>query len=641
MNQQELSEKINEVHKENIIDVTDFGADPTGVNDSTEAIILAMNEAKKCKGLKMINFPRGEYQIQKSSSSERIIHTSNTNSIDHPNKKIGILIEGQNDLIINGNESFFNIHGDCMALAVIKSENIYLYNFSWDYQVHTTSEITVCDIGTDENGEYTDFNISNEFPFGITDDGLDFVWYGENDPKTNKPYWQEKNHQNAWTLVAVHPDKGIIRRYRNEHGPFNEDRKKIELISEHKIRVYYKGKRPELHQKDLTFVINATPRRETAGAFNWECTNLFIHKVNVHYLHAFGWLTQMSHNVHYDSCDFKRRKNKDAFITSYADSIHVSGASGQIMVQNCYFENALDDPINVHGTYTRVEKRVSENSVELKYIQRQQGGFPQYYVGNKVEFIRRDTLIRDESDSLIYTVTKVVHPGEEENDLKTMTVSFDRPLPEEVFTKHDNEPLYVLENLTYTPSVYIKNNIFQMIPTRGILCTTRKEVVIEENVFKNMAMESIYISNDAKYWYESGLVRNMTIKDNTFYVQKVGNPFWRNAAIRIEPIVLSETKVSNPIHENIKIMNNNFYMEHESVLVADNVKDIQFSSNRIHSYKAPVDYRYNATKFGVEKTDIEKQTSLFELNNCIDVKIHENEFSEGINGTVQIYSTGK
>jgi hypothetical protein len=73
------------------------------------------------------------------------------------------------------------------------------------------------------------------------------------------------------------------------------------------------------------------------------------------------------------------------------------------------------------------------------------------------------------------------------------------------------------------------------VSKRGILCTIRKNVVIEHNTFKHLAMDAIFISNDSQDWYESGPVRDV-ICSNTFFVTRGGNAEWRNAAIRIHTV---------------------------------------------------------------------------------------------------------
>lgn len=616
--------------------VTDFGADPTGKTDSTTAIWQAFEAAKQVTELVVIDFPTGTYQLQKGTAQQREYHTSNTNSIEFPIKHIALLLEEQSDVIINGNGSLFMIHGDCMALAVVKSKNIHLYDFSWDFADPTTIEMTVSDVGTWEGGEYTDFYMPACFSHEIADNERDVIWNSAVDPTSQTYYWQDKNHKNGWTLVAYHPDRNITRRYALELGPFAEHRTKVEQLDDTTIRIYYDQNRPYLHKQGLVFEFCSTPRRETAGAFIWESAHTVIEQVHVHYMHAFGWLTQMSHHVSYYDCTFQTRPESERHTSGYADCIHFSGAGGHVHIEGCTFKQAHDDPINVHGTFTRVEEKIDDHTLLLKYIQRQQGGFPQYYVGNQVMFYRRDLLVPGEDNGQIYTVKKVVHPGEQGNDMRSMRVTFEEKLPDDLATYlTDKEPMFVAENITFTPSVCIKDNHFETISTRGILCTTRKSVLIEGNVFKHMAMDCIYLSNDSHFWYESGPIRNTTIRNNTFYVTKVGGAPWRNAAIRIDPITYGNTlpPVTNTIHKNIRIEENTFYMEHESVLAAKSVDHLTFVNNEIYPYTPARDTSIPETIVG-EAHETERETATFELIACQHVLIANNRYAADIEPTL-------
>ncbi|WP_077297892.1 right-handed parallel beta-helix repeat-containing protein [Virgibacillus pantothenticus] len=617
------------------INVTEYGADPTGKKDSTRAIWKAFEAAKKYSdGYVVVDFPNGIYQLQKSAAEKRAYHTSNTNSIEYPIKHITLLLEDQEKVILNGNGSLFIIHGDCMALGIIRSKEIYLYDFSWDFAIPTTVEMTVKATGKDNHEQYTDFHIPDCFLHSVDENQRDVYWYGEVDPTTGKHYWVDKNHKNAWTLVGYHPESNITRRYSLELGPFSERRTKVVKLSDSTLRVFYGDNRPLLHQKGFVFEFCSTPRRETAGAFIWESEDTIIEKVNVHYMHAFGWLTQMSHNVSYYNCNFTARKGSERYTSSYADLIHVSGASGHIHIEGCYFNHAHDDPINIHGTFTRVEEVIDNYTMKLQYIQAQQGGFPQYYIGDEVIFYRRDKLVHGNDKGKSYFVTAVSNPGENGNDLRTMTVTFNQPLPNDIGNQLNGEPLFVAENITYTPTVHIKNNRFETISTRGILCTTRKKVLIENNLFRHMAMDAIYISNDARYWYESGPVRDVTIRANVFYVTKVGNAKWRNAAVRIEPITL-EGKLppnTNAIHRNICIKDNSFYMEHESVLSAKSVSNLTFTRNKIFKYQP--DGMAIEPKENDPNKDKVVSKSTFELVRCQEVIIYNNMFDDNYQATL-------
>lgn len=612
-----------------VIDVTDFGADPSGQTDSTKAIWEAFESAKTTEGQVVIDFPMGTYQLHKGTAQKRVYHTSNTNSIEYPEKHVALLLEAQNQVIVNGNGSLFMIHGDCMAIAVIQSKEIYLHNFSWDFVDPTTIEMTVVDTGEWEGGEFTDFYIPACFHFSISENENDVIWYSEINPISGEHYWIDKNHKDAWTLVAYHPDINITRRYSLDLGPFASNRAKILQTGKSTIRVFYDKKRPFLHKKGLVFEFCSTPRRETAGAFIWESADTVVDKVNVHYMHAFGWLTQMSHNVSYYDCTFKTREESNRYTSSYADLIHVSGASGHIHIEGCTFNHAHDDPINVHGTFTQIEKKIDNYTLLLRYIQRQQGGFPQYYLGDEVVFYLRESLTHGRDQGRKYTVANVVNPGENNTDLRSMIVKFDQPIPFEQLTNDRGEPLFVAENVTYTPSVHIKNNHFETISTRGILCTTNKKIIIEHNTFKHMAMDSIYLSNDSQYWYESGPICDMTIRSNKFYVINPGNANWRNAAIRIDPITLGETMphFTNTIHRNIRIEDNEFFMEHESVLAVNSVDQLIFTNNKIFKYQPKRDNTLYRTLVG-ERKNSNRITKTFGFTACNNVIIEKNTFEE-------------
>jgi hypothetical protein len=113
----------------------------------------------------------------------------------------------------------------------------------------------------------------------------------------------------------------------------------------------------------------------------------------------------------------------------------------------------------------------------------------------------------------------------------------------------------VAENVTYAPAVTIKGCTFKNVATRGVLCTTRNKVIIEDNVFLNMSMATIYLSNDSNEWYESGPIRDMTIRNNVFYIKDIGRTAWNTApAIYVHPVTSGGLPdASNPIHKNITI----------------------------------------------------------------------------------------
>lgn len=627
------------------INVTDFGADPSGKNDSALAIYNALEEAKKFSEPVIINFPKGEYSIYKDYAQEREYHTSNTNSIENPMKKIGILIEGQKDLTIEGNDSLFVIHGDMMALAVVKSENIKLRNFAWDFEVPTTTEMTVKDIGVENGKNYVDYFIPSNFKYEIVDNNTNILWTSEKSPYTDEYYWTQKGHHNAWSVVIYNPKTEITRRHSLSEGPFNGVRD-IKKTSENTVRITYNNNIPVGQTLGVVNEMCASTHRHTAGAFIWESKNTSIENVNVHYMDGFGWLTQMSENVTFDTVNFMPRVGTGKYTTSFADLIHVSGAKGKISIKNSNFSHAHDDPINIHGTFTRVEEKIDNRTLKLKYIHGQQGGFPQYYVGDEVAFFTRDTLESPSREEVLYEVVESSQPGEYGNDLKTMIVKFNKDLPEDINSKIGNQPKYVAENVTYTPELEIVNNVFHTIPTRGILATTRKPVLIEGNTFKNMSMASIFLSNDSNEWYESGPIRDMTIRNNEFHITDTGQTEWADApAVFIHPVTLGGKLPSSdtPIHKNITIEENEFYMNASRVVTAESVENITIRNNKVFRENPNVTLNLTSPKSELKIGDnllldldangnvnSGNNREVFSFKACKNVVIEGNSYDDGL-----------
>lgn len=151
-------------------------------------------------------------------------------------------------------------------------------------------------------------------------------------------------------------------------------------------------------------------------------------------------------------------------------------------------------------------------------------------------------------------MVKSIDPGAGGNDLKTMTVTFDRDLPEEITAQIGPQPKYVAENVTYTAEVVIRNNFFTTIPARHPLHAAA-QVLIENNVFQNIAMASIFLSNDSNEWYESGPIRDLTIRGNTFYIRPAGQTEWKyKPAVYIHPEVKEALPSSPRIRRCIGIL---------------------------------------------------------------------------------------
>jgi hypothetical protein len=260
--------------------------------------------------------------------------------------------------------------------------------------------------------------------------------------------------------------------------------------------------------------------------------------VGVHFMHGLGLVGQSSENLSFHRLDLSPRAETGRTVAAFADFVHLSGCRGKISITDSFFAGAHDDVINVHGTHLAIVDRPSDNQVRVRFMHHQTYGFAAFDPGDEVEFVRADSLIAYAANRV--TEAKLISPRE-------MLLTLAEPVPAGL---QDGD---VLENVTWTPEVEISDNRFVRIPTRGVLVTTRKKVLIARNVFERMQMSGVLIANDAASWYESGRVRDVTIEGNRFI--ECGSREQAVIAIAPENEVLDR---DYPVHENIRILGNRF-----------------------------------------------------------------------------------
>jgi hypothetical protein len=288
---------------------------------------------------------------------------------------------------------------------------------------------------------------------------------------------------------------------------------------------------------------------------------------------------------------------------SFADFVQLSGIKGDITITDNVFDGPHDDPINIHGTYLEVTGKPAPDTLSLAYEHPQTAGFPQFYPGDEVEFVDKLTMF-PLADPAVVIAVDGPSGMDHTKPLTTMTVTFDRPLPSEVEIGRT-----VAENITYTPTVRISGNVFRNVPTRGVLVTTRKPVLIIGNRFDAMSMASIYISSDAYQWYESGPVTDVTIRENEF-TRPTG------PVIFVEP-TNRDIDPANPVHRNIRILENTFDVGDITLLNAKSVAGLQFTNNTIRRLDGPDHPAYTSP--------------LFSFNGSTDIQITGNTYAKNLN----------
>lgn len=610
--------------KENgtVIDVTDYGAEADGGKDNAEAIIKAVEAAKKASDAGenvTINFPKGRYDIYPDKIKGRELYISNTVGTDqnHKMKKIGILLEDMDNVTVEGNGSLFMFHGKMTTFAAINCENVTFQNFEVDFQTPTVVDITV---------EKTEGNTATVYVpecYNYEVKGKNVNWISDKSPYTNEPYWTTTNKMNYSQCFDT--KTGLTWRGGN---PLFDNVKSIEDMGNNRLKFTYNGTLSSELRAGICYQMRPTVR-DHAGTFFWKSKNVALKHLDISFLHGFGMVGQHSDTLTLDDVDFEAPLESGRTTAGYADFIQMSGCKGKIDISNCTFSNPHDDPINVHGTFNQVVEVIDNKTFKVRFMHNETAGFPNFFVRDEVEFTKMSTLLPVENSTA--KVVKVDGPDGEggkgsSNSLTDIIVTLDREIP----GIQANQ--YAIENITYTPEVHIHDNVFKETPTRGILVTTRKPVLIENNTFDGMGMSSIFISNDAQNWRESGRTEDVTIRNNIFTRGK-------DNAIFVEPT--NPNGSEQAIHKNMTIEGNVFYMEDKYVLNAKSVDNLTFKNNKI--YRQDPNVAVNVTtdgttmKVGETKelktttTSTQLNTRAYQFKGCYNVTIEGNTYDAGVN----------
>ena len=227
--------------------------------------------------------------------------------------------------------------------------------------------------------------------------------------------------------------------------------------------------------------------RDFVGAFQNRSKNISLHNINMYSMHGLGIVSQFCENLEYDSVFVEPEKGSGRVIASSSDGMHFSGCRGQITINHCRFNGMHDDPVNVHGTHLKVKEIISPTTLMLRFMHPRLMVLP--FIPGDVAYLH--------SKSLQIFANGVIKSASMLNEREVL-VELQEPVSPEL--QIDD----ALENISWTPALHISNSRFEGTLTRGTLVTTRRKVVIENNVYYRTGMQAILIENDASGWYESG-----------------------------------------------------------------------------------------------------------------------------------------
>ncbi len=507
--------------------VTDFGAEPGSGNDASGAVRKAL---AACKGKEeaVLAFPKGRYDFHAPAGSTWGFQ--------------GIPVRGHKNLTIDGQGSLFVFHGMAGICGIENSENITVRNFTadWDSPYIAQGEIV------DAQNDHVDIRF--EMPYEITDGTPVFI--GET--------W--KRGIDGYTLLFDPKTCDILPQTRDYPLGYTESyTKNARDLGDNTIRFTFK---PWMKPAPGTRIAIWLARYMMPGFDLRSNKNITLENITIHHALSHGVVAFKTEDLTLRRVDLLPNTQKDRLFSTVADGFHLATCKGLVTIEDCAQAGVGDDFLNIHGTHLLIRER--PGAATLKVATSGKGGNTGSFApGDEVWFVKTATAQRVGSARLLTR----------ERD----TLTFDAPLPPEIGEGD------TLENKTWNARLEMRRcTITRKSRARGILVTTPCRAVIENNTFRT-AGAAILIDGDTNYWYESGAVGDLTIRNNIFEdcLSSAYNGDWGQAVISITPSFHPKTETAEAYHRNIRIENNTFKAFDYPILYARSVRDLAFTGNTI------------------------------------------------------------
>ncbi len=241
----------------------------------------------------------------------------------------------------------------------------------------------------------------------------------------------------------------------------------------------------------------ASDRSRSLMAFA-DCRDVEVADVEVRSGVAMGVVAEMCENVRI--LRYNVRPADGAHVSLTADAIFLVDTKGRIEIADSEICWGLDDVMNIHGNYTRLES-ADGRRCRLAVQRINYAGYFPYRAGEKVEFSRG----KGQGKSVLgrAVVADFPKPG---RDATRAEVVFDRDIPE-AWIGCD------VANVSHSPAVWIHDNNFHDF--LHIRLSAFADILFERNRLRN-GNSAIYHDDLTGYWGECGPAHTLVVRDNDF-----------------------------------------------------------------------------------------------------------------------------
>ncbi len=500
------------------------------------------------EGEKEVSLEKGVYYIDSDNCPVRYYHVTNTTGEEEYDpgeekwkKSVALLFEKINDLTFDGNGSVIIISGIVDNVVFDECKNVTLKNIEIKVDKPNVHKLTTI------KRSLTKLTLQAADKEEVISENGEIFFVG----KGYKHPLMYRSSQNYFNSAL--PDKPTFFT-RILHPLFGASKITFDGDKIITARGFFPPKRFTVGREYYIY----DNKRRNVGVFAQKCENLtlinFIQRLSL----SLAVVCQDCNNLTFEKLDLSPEDITEFGFCSVADFLHLCCCRGQITVRDSHFSSSGDDVLNVHGIHFII-KSVSENEITARFCHSQAYGFNIFHPGDKISFIDKNSLLEQATASVV---------SSEMVDLYTVKLTLDTRL----------SPSFIgqaIENTSACPDVLFERNRFERISTRGILLTTRGKIVIRDNDFIFTKMWAIEVADDARDWYESGMIKDLTVEGNRFLdcTQEYVHIFPHNIVHK------------GYVHNNIIIKNNEFHLKKRYCYIVRSSGNVRFIGNKYFDKK--------------------------------------------------------
>lgn len=433
-----------------------------------------------------IRFEKGVYEFTSEGCFQGKFFPLNNKSGE---KKVIFPALNAENLTIDGGGAEFVFTDRCFPFVVSNCKGVTLKNFSVDFSFPRYCESEI--VKSDEKSFAVKID-RKKYAYSVSESGCIAFSTGKDEKisSENKIFFLQPYKQNSPAYLAAGEfSYGITGRCVNVLTCFAKRR------GENEVEFVYKNGSPvQIYPEKSKLIVSFDEDRENDVIFIETSENVRLENVDIYRGAGMGIVAQLTKNIELYNVNVKKKTGRSELYSITADGFHFVNCMGRLDIKNCEISDTVDDSLNIHGAYMLAEQS-GDNGALLAYGHYEQSGVNLFRTGDLACVYNGQT----HAEKGIFRVENSVF--RQDGKLRVKGIAGARK-GDRVSNKTAAFETVNIENCTFKNSPHVR------ISDGG-------KIFVKNCLFVGVAYP-VYVNDLFDYYYESGLLDELTAENNTF-----------------------------------------------------------------------------------------------------------------------------